>query len=118
VTDFGLRLANMMFLYYFALTANIFKVICMRWKRSLPKIGNHTHIIEVNNTIYIFTIHWNVILILEQIWTAPELLRNSNVPPRGTQKGDVYSFALIFHEMLYRKGAFYRGEDECPDPKG
>jgi hypothetical protein len=29
----------------------------------------------------------------------------------------VYSFALILHEMLYRHGAFYRGDDDCPSPK-
>lgn len=55
---------------------------------------------------------------LEKLWTAPELLRDLNAPVQGTQKGDVYSFALILHEMLYRRGAFYRGEDECPSPKG
>uniref|UniRef100_A0A915DTZ4 Guanylate cyclase n=1 Tax=Ditylenchus dipsaci TaxID=166011 RepID=A0A915DTZ4_9BILA len=52
----------------------------------------------------------------KKLWTAPELLRDSNAPPQGTQKADVYSFALIFHEMLYRKGAFYRGEDDSPEP--
>jgi hypothetical protein len=34
------------------------------------------------------------------------------------QKADIYSFALILHEMMYRKGAFYRGEEEYPEPKG
>uniref|UniRef100_A0A183CM19 guanylate cyclase n=1 Tax=Globodera pallida TaxID=36090 RepID=A0A183CM19_GLOPA len=54
----------------------------------------------------------------KKLWTAPELLRNPNAPIQGTQKGDVYSFALILHEMLYRKGAFYRGEEESPTPQG
>ncbi|KAI3421126.1 hypothetical protein GPALN_014754 [Globodera pallida] len=53
----------------------------------------------------------------KKLWTAPELLRNPNAPIQGTQKGDVYSFALILHEMLYRKGAFYRGEEETPTPQ-
>lgn len=54
----------------------------------------------------------------EKQWTAPELLRiGAAAPPQGTQKGDVYSFALVLHEMLYRKGAFYRGEEDSPNPK-
>uniref|UniRef100_A0A7E4W5X2 guanylate cyclase n=1 Tax=Panagrellus redivivus TaxID=6233 RepID=A0A7E4W5X2_PANRE len=54
----------------------------------------------------------------KQLWTAPELLRmETNRPLKGTQRGDVYSFALILHEMLYRHGAFYRGEDESPSPR-
>ncbi|KAL3087320.1 hypothetical protein niasHS_008639 [Heterodera schachtii] len=52
----------------------------------------------------------------KKLWTAPELLRNPDAHIQGTQKGDVYSFALILHEMLYRKGAFYRGEEENPSP--
>uniref|UniRef100_A0A667WMY9 guanylate cyclase n=1 Tax=Myripristis murdjan TaxID=586833 RepID=A0A667WMY9_9TELE len=35
------------------------------------------------------------------LWRAPELLRN-NMPPSGTQRGDVYSFGIIVQEVVYR----------------
>lgn len=39
-------------------------------------------------------------------WKAPEFLRNTNVPTRGTQEGDIYSFAIILYEMIGRKGPY------------
>ncbi|KAI6182296.1 Guanylate cyclase [Aphelenchoides bicaudatus] len=64
------------------------------------------------------------------LWTAPEILRESNnfmnvtgvmldhkLDVKMMQKADLYSFALILHEMLFRKGAFYRGEEEFPEPR-
>ncbi|GFR93800.1 guanylate cyclase [Elysia marginata] len=42
-----------------------------------------------------------------KLWTAPELLRLISPPPWGTQKGDVYSFAIICQEIVYRNGVFY-----------
>ncbi|XP_052695457.1 atrial natriuretic peptide receptor 1-like isoform X3 [Crassostrea angulata] len=41
------------------------------------------------------------------LWTAPELLRMQQRPPEGTQKGDVYSFAVICQEIVYRMGVFF-----------
>ena len=34
------------------------------------------------------------------LWTAPELIRNQGTSRRGTQKGDVYSFAIITQEVV------------------
>ena len=42
-----------------------------------------------------------------KLWTAPELVRMHNPPPEGTQKGDVYSFAIICQEIIYRNGSFW-----------
>ena len=58
----------------------------------------------------------------DKLWTAPEILIERNqaddvfVP--GTQKGDVYSFAIIVQEILYRQGPFFISEDNQPPPKG
>jgi len=58
----------------------------------------------------------------DMLWTAPEILIERNkadgafVP--GTQKGDVYSFAIIVQEMLYRNGPFFVSEESQPEPKG
>lgn len=40
------------------------------------------------------------------LWVAPELLRTPTRPPRGTQKGDVYSFAIILQEFHTREGPY------------
>ena len=41
-------------------------------------------------------------LFLEQLWTAPELLRSPDSFPRGTQKADVYSYGIMLQEILLR----------------
>ena len=55
------------------------------------------------------------------LWTAPELLvsvraGSVGVFVGGTQKGDVYSFAIILHEILYRAGLFRCVEEDEPIP--
>ncbi|XP_059203601.1 guanylyl cyclase C [Centropristis striata] len=44
------------------------------------------------------------------VWTAPEHLRKGGV----SQKGDVYSYAIIAHEIVMRKIPFYT--QHCSDP--
>ena len=51
------------------------------------------------------------------MWTSPELLRSPDPPSGGTVKADVYAFAIILHEIVFRKGPFYVSE-EFTDPKG
>lgn len=40
------------------------------------------------------------------LWTAPELLRNSNLRRRGTFLGDVYSFSIVAQEVISRSAPF------------
>ncbi|XP_072029839.1 speract receptor-like [Amphiura filiformis] len=44
------------------------------------------------------------------LWRAPELLRDPNPPPEGTQKGDVYAFGIILYEIVLRTGPY----GNCP----
>jgi len=43
----------------------------------------------------------------------------NNRPPEGTQKGDVYAFGIIVHEISTRQGPFYLGKsNEAKSPEG
>ena len=48
--------------------------------------------------------------VLDLLWTAPEILRLAGWSP-GTQKGDVYSFAIILQEIIVR-GLPYEYNDQ------
>jgi len=55
-------------------------------------------------------------IFLALLWTAPELMVSQIDGSVGrstaTQKGDVYSFAIILHEILYRAGLFCCIQDD------
>ncbi|CAH1801680.1 unnamed protein product [Owenia fusiformis] len=42
-----------------------------------------------------------------KLWTAPELLRMPVPPINGTPKSDIYSFAIIVQEVIYRAGPYH-----------
>uniref|UniRef100_A0A8C4S5W1 Guanylate cyclase n=1 Tax=Erpetoichthys calabaricus TaxID=27687 RepID=A0A8C4S5W1_ERPCA len=42
----------------------------------------------------------------DQFWTAPELLRDSNLERKGTFRGDVYSFSIIMQEVICRNSPY------------
>ncbi|XP_076801487.1 atrial natriuretic peptide receptor 1-like isoform X2 [Clavelina lepadiformis] len=48
----------------------------------------------------------------KKLWTAPELLRKPLLQP--TPEGDVYSFAIIVQEIIFRKGVFYTHQELTP----
>jgi len=48
------------------------------------------------------------------LWKSPELLKEKDVT-KGSQKGDVYAFAIVLYEIYGRKGPY--GMCEL-DPKG
>ena len=99
--------------------------MCLRW----------------NNNPYLFPAKWSTcpLYVVGKLWTAPELLReeysaahaernganssfNGNrvfqANTASAQKGDVYAFAIILHEIVMRQGPFYLGETKMMDPRG
>jgi len=51
---------------------------------------------------------------LKLLWIAPELLRKKEKMVYGTQRGDVYSFAIVAQEIAYRAYPFFV-EDQNPE---
>ncbi|VDM05208.1 unnamed protein product [Schistocephalus solidus] len=56
--------------------------------------------------IYALYNHYPVVMPEDQLWTAPELLRDETAAFVGTQRGDVYSFAIILHEIFFRTAPY------------
>lgn len=74
----------------------------------------HSFIFQVMSKLFFF-LHCSAPS--ERLWMAPELLKMEAPPPRGTQKGDVFSFGIILQEVALRRGAFYLEGDPL-SPKG
>ncbi|XP_048576040.1 atrial natriuretic peptide receptor 1-like isoform X3 [Nematostella vectensis] len=79
-----------------------------RWVLKITDYGLPTFRIKARKTVENYSYY------RDQLWVAPELLRLNNPDVRGTQKGDVYSFAIILQEFHSREGPF---SDDDMEPK-
>ena len=50
---------------------------------------------------------------VDLFWMAPELLRNKARQPKGTQAGDLYSYAMILVEIFTRRKLY---SEQSKDP--
>lgn len=75
-----------------------------RWTSVLSKYGNISAFISTlcSSSFIISGYHF----VSDLFWKAPELLRKPNDVIRGTQKDDIYSFAIILYEVIGRKGPY------------
>lgn len=69
------------------------------------------YVVVIYYTLTLNIWNTNVITVSGLLWTAPELLRMEHPPPDGTQKGDVFSFAVIVHEIVTRQGPWANQTD-------
>lgn len=53
-----------------------------------------------------------------KLWMAPELIDCVSPTVTAYQKGDVYSFAIICQEVIYRNGVFYLEDNSDISPEG
>ncbi|XP_063226252.1 receptor-type guanylate cyclase Gyc76C-like isoform X2 [Bacillus rossius redtenbacheri] len=82
-------------------------VVTSRWVLQVTDFGLHDlrHCAE-SDSVGDFEIYRNL------LWKAPELLRDSATPIYGSQKADVYAFAIILYEIIGRRGPFGTYQDE------
>lgn len=65
--------------------------------------SEHLHLLNNQHAYYNFM----CITYTELLWVAPELLPTTMIPGTpATQKGDVYSFAIILEEIVVRGGPY------------
>lgn len=85
-------------------------LIDSRWQLKVTSYGLHAFRSGVKGNLGDFERYKKL------MWTAPELLRSNKKNQYGTKKGDIYSFGIITHEVVYRCMPF--GLSEGDSPKG
>ncbi|XP_074039726.1 guanylyl cyclase at 32E [Leptinotarsa decemlineata] len=84
-------------------------LIDSRWVLQISDFGLHEFKANQDDP------QWQSKEIRRQIYRAPELLRDPSPPARGTQKGDVYSFAIVLYEIIGREGPWGKTDVEPSD---
>ncbi|XP_076050344.1 receptor-type guanylate cyclase Gyc76C-like isoform X2 [Oratosquilla oratoria] len=87
-------------------------VITSRWVLKVTDYGLHELRAEANKNLEEEEPYQYM---KQQLWRAPELQRAGNAEP-GTEKGDVYAFGIILHEIIGRLGPFgINAENDPPE---
>lgn len=76
-------------------------LITSRWVLQVADFGLHELRSNASNTTITDYEYYRNLL-----WKAPELLHQSSNLQKFSQKGDVYSFGIILHEIMQRRGPF------------
>ncbi|XP_076457284.1 speract receptor-like [Babylonia areolata] len=74
-------------------------VVDSRWVLKITDFGLHEFLKGAQDEVEEYAHYRNL------LWKAPELLRKEG-PARGTQEGDVFSFAIILYEIYGRRGPY------------